>query len=98
VFNETLKVWAFDRGIGPDVVARVSPDQLEVPDLEVVLVSTRGDVIAVQVVDGGISDPSDVLYVSGRGLYEMLRTETWPPATEDGSPRVLLTLKAWPSA
>jgi hypothetical protein len=98
VLNETLKVWTFDRDVGPDVAARVALEQLEVPDLEVVLVSARGDVVTVQVVDGVVSDPADVMYVSGRGLYEVLRSEAWPPAAPGDAPRVLLTLKAWPSA
>lgn len=98
MLNETLKVWTFDRDVGPDVAARVALDQLEIPDLEVVLVSARRDVITVQVVDGGVSDAADVLYVSGRGLYEVLRSETWPPAAAGDDPRVLLTLKAWPNA
>jgi hypothetical protein len=98
VLNETLKVWTFDRDVGPDVAARVALDQLEIPDLEVVLVSERRDVITVQVVEGAVSDVSDVLYVSDRGLYEVLRSETWPPIAVGDAPRVLLTLKAWPSA
>jgi len=98
VLNETLKAWTFDRAVAPDVAARMALDRLEVADLEVVLLSTHGDVIAVQVVEGGMSDPDDVLYVAGRGLYEVVRTEVWPPATAGGSSRTLLTLKAWPSA
>ncbi len=98
MLNDALKVWTFDRGVGPDIATRVALDQLEVPDLEVVLVSMRGDVITVQVVEGALSDAGDVLYVAGRGLYELVRSEAWPPATAEGAPRVLLTLKAWPSA
>ena len=98
MLNETLKVWTFDRDVGPDVAARVALDQLEIPDLEVVIVSERRDVITVQVVEGGVSDASDILYVSDRGLYEVLRSETWPPVAVGDAPRVLLTLKAWPSA
>jgi len=98
VLNETLKVWKFDRDVAPDLAARVALDQLGVADLEVVLLSTRGDVITVQVVDGDMNDADEVLYVSGRGLYEVVRNESWPPATDGAPPRVLLTLKAWPSA
>ncbi len=97
MLNETLRVWTFDRDITPDVASRAL-EQRDVPDLEVVLVSARGDVVTVQVVDGAIGDPDDILYVAGRGLYELLRSETWPPATAGGAPRVLLTLKAWPNA
>jgi len=99
VLNETLKVWIFDRDVSPDIAAQAALDQLEIPDLEVVLLSVRGDVIAVQIVDGAVPDATaDILCVSGRGLYEVLRRETWPPAAAGDAPRVLLTLKAWPSA
>ena len=95
--SETLGAWEFDKGIAVDVVAGVALDQLAVPDLEVVLIATRGDVITVQVVDGAVSDPKSVLYVARRGLYEIVRDETWP-ALAGGAPRVLLTLRAWPNA
>ena len=96
--RETLAVWEFDREIGVDLATRTALDQLEPPDLEVVLLAVRGDAITVQVVEGAVSDTDSVLYVAGRGLYEVLRSEAWPPVNPDGSPRVLLTLKAWPSA
>lgn len=98
VLNDTLKVWTFNRDVAPDIATRVALDQLEVADLEVVLLSTRRDVITVQVVEGEMSNPDEVLYVSGRGLYELVRKEGWPPATAGAPPRVLLTLKAWPNA
>ncbi len=93
--NETLHVWEFDREVAPRVAAKVALDQLEPPDLEVVLLASRGDVMTVQVVDGVVSDAESVLYVAYRGLYEILRSEEWPPR-EGGAPRVLLTLRAWP--
>ncbi len=34
--------------------------------------------------------PDDLLYVGGRGAFEILRREVWP------GERVLLTLAAWP--
>jgi hypothetical protein len=95
--HETLSVWELEREVAPDIAARVALEKLEPPDIEVVLLSTRGDVITVQVVDGSLSDPESVLYVARRGLYELVRSEEWP-AVEGGGPRVLLTLRAWPNA
>ena len=95
--HETLSVWEFEKEVAPDLAAQVALEKLEPADLEVVLLSTRGDVITVQVVDGSLSDPESVLYVARRGLYELVRSEEWPPL-EDGAPRVLLTLRAWPNA
>ncbi len=93
--RETLSVWEFDRELAPGLAARVAPDQLEPPDLEVVLLARRGDVITVQVVEGAVSDPESVLFFPSRGLYEILRVEEWPPVG-DGGRRVLLALRAWP--
>ncbi len=95
MIHETLHVWEFDREVAPGVAGKVSLDQLEPPDLEVVLLAIRGDVITVQVIDGSVCDPGSVLYVARRGLYEILRSEEWPPR-EGGAPRVLLTLRTWP--
>jgi hypothetical protein len=96
--RETIAVWEFDREIGVELATRAALDQLEPPDLEVVLLATRGDAITVQVVEGSVSDSDSVLYVAGRGLYEVLRSEAWPPVEPEGPPRVLLTLKSWPGA
>src|SRR5512141_2301378 len=94
----TLAVWEFDREIGVELATQTALDQLEPPDLEVVLLAERRDAITVQIVEGVVSDSDSVLYVAGRGLYEVLRSEAWPPVVEGGGPRVLLTLKAWPNA
>ena len=94
---EPLHAWEFDRAIGADVAAHAALDQLEPPDLEVVIVAARGDVITVQIIEGMLSDVASVLFVAGRGLHEILRTEQWPPLAAGGAPRVLLTLRAWPN-
>jgi hypothetical protein len=74
------------------VVRSAQDGELGQPDLELRLLSSTGDTIAVQVVDGVVPvDPAALLYVAGRGAYELLRRETWP------GPRVLLTLAAWPA-
>jgi hypothetical protein len=94
---ETLDAWEFDRELGPQLAAGVALDQLAPADVEVVQISARGDVITVQIVEGAVLDPASVLYVAGRGLFEILRLEAWPPVA-GGEARVLLTLKAWPAA
>jgi hypothetical protein len=73
------------------VVRAVQDGEGGPPDLELRLLSSTGDTITVQVVDGVVpADRAALLYVAGRGAYEVLRRETWP------GPRVLLTLAAWP--
>jgi hypothetical protein len=95
--SETLDAWEFDREVAPQLAAGAQLDQLAPADLEVVQISSRGDVITVQVVEGAVLDPASVLYVARRGLFEILRLEAWPPLA-GGDARVLLTLKAWPAA
>jgi hypothetical protein len=61
--------------------------------------SNRGVGITVQVVAGrDVTDRLAPLYVEKRELYEIVRVEHWPPLAHGSPPRVLITLKAWPSA
>ena len=92
-----ISVWEFDRDVDLGLAARVAIEQLHAPDLEAVLVSTHGDVITLQVLEGTVSDPESVLYVARRGLYEIARAEECLSADGD-APRVLLTLRVWPNA
>ncbi len=88
-----LHSWVFDRDrVDFGAVVRASQDgDMGPPGLQLSLLSSTGDTITVQVVDGIIPlDPDAVFYVQGRGTYEMLRRECWPGG------RTLLTLAAWP--
>ena len=68
----------------------VAPGELK-PPLQLRLVSSTGDRMTVQVVKGRAPVvPDALLYVRGRGAYELLRREAWPHE------RVQLTLAAWP--
>jgi hypothetical protein len=69
----------------------VAPGELKPPDLQLWLLSSTGDTITVQVLRGTVPvDPRALLYVRGRGAYEVLWSEVWPKR------RVQLTLAAWP--
>jgi hypothetical protein len=94
---DTVSVWEFDRDVDLRVAARVALEQLDAPDLEAVLLSTRGDVITLEVLEGAVTDPESVLYVARRGLYEVARMEQWRPLAHGDEPRVRLTLRARPS-
>lgn len=86
-----LGVWVFPRGTDPGEMARVAMDMGRLPDLHVQLLTSTGETVTVQVVDGLVPlDATGVLYVQRRGTYELLRREPWPGG------RVLLTLAAWP--
>ena len=68
----------------------VAPNELE-PQLELRLVSSTGDTLTVQVVKGRApAVPETLLYIRGRGAFELLRREVW------SDKRVRLTLAAWP--
>jgi hypothetical protein len=60
--------------------------------LEVTLLASTGDTITVQVVAGAPPlEPGALVYVEGRGAFELFRREPWPRG------RVLLKLRAWPA-
>jgi hypothetical protein len=93
-----LSAWEFPRStplaemvfVAREAVA-VAPGELKPPDLQLWLLSSTGDTITVRVLRGTVPvDPSALLYVRGRGAYEVLRSEVWPKQ------RVRLTLAAWP--
>lgn len=90
-------VWLYERDDDESRrgAAIVAMERLEEPQLEVEVLATRGDHVTVQVVRGALEDPTAILYVERRGEYELVRVERWPAAS--GPPRVLLTLRAWPS-
>jgi hypothetical protein len=72
------------------VAVHIAQDELEPPELTLRLLRSTGDTITVQVVEGQTPlDPDELLYVGGRGAYEVARREDW-------GGRVLLALAAWP--
>jgi hypothetical protein len=88
--TEQLEAWEFPAGFDLEKISEVAAQRLTPPDLRGVLVSVRGDVLALQVFDGqSPTDPEFRLFVRGRGAFEVLRCEGWP----DG--RELLVLRAW---
>jgi hypothetical protein len=86
-------IWVYRRDDAERLTAaaRTAIDRLFKPDLEGASVSARADHVTVQVVRGALEDPTSILYVEGRGTFEVLRVEAWPGA------RALLVLRAWPS-
>lgn len=86
-----LSLWKFPRDFDLAKITAVAQDQLAPPDARAALVSSRGDVLTVQIAEGGLTEGADFLvYVGSRGAFEVLRREMWP------GDRVLLTLAAWP--
>lgn len=89
--DELLAVWLHPADTDLGAMARAALDMPEVPDLHVRLVFSTGDTITVHLVDGRAPLGQELVYVQGRGAYEIARTEHWPEG------RTLLVLRAWPS-
>jgi hypothetical protein len=91
VGSALLTAWTFDRDAWSTLRITVYLDGIEPPELALRLLRSTGDTIAVEVVEGRVPlGPDELLYVGGRGAYEVARREEWPGG------RVLLTLAAWP--
>jgi hypothetical protein len=89
--TELLDIWEFPAEFELAKIAQIAMDALSPPDLRAHLVSSRGDIVTVQVAAGSpTTNPEMRLYVAGRGAFMLIRMETWP------SGHVLLVLRAWP--
>lgn len=85
-----LAVWLHPADADVGVMARAALDMTEVPDLQARFIASTGDTITLQLVDGRAPLGHELLYVQGRGAYELVRVERWPAG------QVLLGLAAWP--
>lgn len=94
-----LNVWEFDRQSDLGWATRAVLDGLVKPAFQVLLLSSQGDAVTVQLV--GVKGPSDqpdaVYYVERRGAYVLERVERWPPLPGKTRKRFLLTLRAYPA-
>jgi hypothetical protein len=81
--SEPLEGWEFPAGFDLEKMVEVATARLTPPDLRGILVSSRGDVLTLQVFDGQApTDPEFRVYVRGRGAFEVLRREAWPDGRE----------------
>ena len=91
-----VEVWEFDPPSDLADVVKVAMERLVPPTFVGHLLSSRGDSLTLQVLDGEpTEDPRRLLYVRGHGAFVLARREEWPPRA-DGRTRVLLTLLAFP--
>jgi hypothetical protein len=86
-----LSVWSVPEGTDLSAMIEIAHGRLLPPDFRAHLLSSTGDTITVQVVDGAPPLDDELLYIEQRGAFEVLRREVWPEG------RVLLTLSAWPN-
>jgi hypothetical protein len=87
-----MGAWEYDRDDDAlRAAAIIAMDRLAPPDFHVEVVSSRGDHLTVQIASGSLTDPAAILYVEGRGTFEIVRVEPWPDR------RVMLVLRACPN-
>jgi hypothetical protein len=92
-----VEAWEFDPSSDMADVVKVAMERLAPATFVAHLLSSRGDSLALQVLEGEpTGDPRSLYYVRGHGAFVMARREEWPPAPGSGRKRLLLTLLAFP--
>ncbi len=92
-----LEAWEFDASSDLAHVVKVAMERLAPPSFVGHLLSTRGDSVTLQILEGeATGDPRSLYYVSGHGAFVLARREEWPPVRGSTRKRVLLTLLAFP--
>jgi hypothetical protein len=89
--DQLVEAWEFPLGFDLATITTIVQERLTEPDVRAHLVSSRGDVLTLQIARGRVTTHVPMLlFVAGRGAFELLRREVWP------GPRELLTLRALP--
>jgi len=95
--TSALEAWEFDSSSDLKHIVNVAMERLAPPTFVGHLLSTRGDSLTLQVLEGLPSgDPRSLYYVRGHGAFVLARCEEWPPAQGSARKRILLTLLAFP--
>jgi hypothetical protein len=92
--SSPLAIWEFPPDADPDVMASIALERKDAPDARGLLVSTRGAVLTVQLVEGTVVDSRSTFHVQGRGGHVLERREVWPAREPGGARRELLVLRA----
>lgn len=97
MIGSVVEAWEFDPGCELSDVMRLAADRVAEPTFTGALLSTRGDVLTVQVLHGSPSaDPRSLFYLGGHGAFLLARLEAWPPLPGGTTKRLLATLAAYP--
>jgi hypothetical protein len=92
-----VPAWEFDPACDLGDVVRLAMEHLAPPTFVARVLSTRGDALTVQVIEGSPGDdPRSLYYVGGHGAFLVARREEWPPPPGSTRTRLLLTLLAFP--
>jgi hypothetical protein len=93
----SIEAWEFDAACDFGEVVRHARERVAPPTFTGHLLSTRGDALTIQVVEGEPTGGARSLYyVKGHGAFILARREEWPPAQGRTVSRVLITLLAFP--
>ncbi len=71
-----VSAWEFVRDVAPGLAVRCALDHVEPADMQVLVTSSTGDTITVVVREGALIDPTSLLYIEHRGLFEIMRVES----------------------
>ena len=92
-----VEAWEFDPSSDLADVVSVAMERLAPATFVGHLLSTRGDSLTLQVLEGApTGDPRSLFYVRGHGAFVLARREEWPPVPGSARKRLLLTLLAFP--
>jgi hypothetical protein len=92
--HKLVEAWQFPARSDPALAERVALDRLEDPDVHLIVLSAGAGWIRGQVVSG-VPRVGALLYVGGRGLFEVVRRDEWASAGGNGS-RLLVTIRVAP--
>jgi len=90
-----VDVWEAEPGEAPETLARAARERARPPACRCAVLSEVGGAIGLQVLGDDLPRGEvGALWVEGRGAFELLRVERWPPLPGGRRPRVLLKLRA----
>jgi hypothetical protein len=99
MIGSLVEAWEFDPCCELSDVMQLAADRVAEPTFAGALLSTRGDMITIQILFGSPSaDPLSLFYVAGHGAFSLSRLEAWPPLPGRSTERLLVTLAAYPPA
>jgi hypothetical protein len=97
MLDMAIEAWEFDPSCDLGDVVKLAMERLAPPSFSGQILSTRGDSLTLQILEGEpTGDPRSLYYVGGHGAFVLARREEWPPVPGSERKRTLLTLLAFP--
>jgi hypothetical protein len=90
-----VDLWEAAPDEAPEALARAAQDRSRPPTCRCAVLSQADDALGLQVLGDDLPrGEASAVWVEGRGAFELLRVERWPPVPGGKRPRVLLKLRA----